>query len=223
MTAGPVAPASSRRATGRPRSPGLVAGVRGFTLIELMVVCVLVGTILLLVPPSLDGYGARGRLEQGASLLAESIVHARDRAITDGHTTMLEYDLEKDRFRLHVSSRLRENEIDVEDGREEQRFEEPDPEEEWAVLDWYALPNDVDLVGYSEAKDSWESGGTSTILVTFSPEGIVRPGHALRVESRTLPKRSRTMTVRVNALTSLSEVVPGEAEMPEKREPHDFR
>jgi hypothetical protein len=189
-----------------------------------MVVCVLLGTVLLLVPPALDGYGARGRLEQGASLLAEAIASARDTAINDGHTVMLEYDLEKDRFRSHVSARLRERNVPPEEGQVvEERPQLPEPDEEWAILDWMALPQGVDLVGYSEAKDAWESGATRTILVSFSPEGIVRPGHALRVESKFLPRESRTMTVRVNALTSLSEVVPGTAEMPQKREPSDFR
>jgi hypothetical protein len=189
-----------------------------------MVVCVLLGTILLLVPPALDGYGARGRLEQGASLLAEAITSARDTAINDGHTVILEYDLEKDRFRSHVSALLRERNVPPEEGQTvEERPQVPEPDEEWAILDWMALPQGIDLVGYSEAKDVWESGATRTILVSFSPEGIVRPGHALRIESMSLPRENRTMTVRVNALTSLSEVVPGTAEMPQKREPSDFR
>jgi type II secretion system protein H len=211
---------------GRPpgRRHASPAANAGFTLIELMVVCLLLGTVLLLVPPALDGYGAKGRLEQGASLLAEAISSARDTAINDGHTVILEYDLEKDRFRSHVSARLREREVPPQEGQTvEERPALPEPEEEWAILDWMGLPTEVDLTAYSEAKDVWESGAARTILVSFSPEGIVRPGHALRVESKSLPKESRTMTVRVNALTSLSEVVPGTAEMPEKREPSDFR
>jgi type II secretion system protein H len=194
----------------------------GFTLIELMVVCALLGTLLLLVPPSLDGYGARGRLEQGASMLASAITAAMNQAILDGHAVILEYDVEGNRFRYHLSARVRERaEALRPEGEDVER--EPEPEEEWVIGDWNSLPDDVDIVGYSEAKEAWEKPRGQTIQVSFSPEGIVRPAHALRVESKSLPREVRTMTVRVNALTSLSEVVTGEAEMPEKRDPHEFR
>ena len=198
---------------------------RGFTLLELMVVCALLGSVLLLLPPSLEGYGSRGRLEQGASMLASAITAARDQAVIDGHAVVLEYDLENDRFRFQVSARVRERAAPTRDGTAETPTPtvEPEPDEEWVVTAWTELPTGVDLAGYSEAKEQWEHGRTQSIPVTFSPEGIVRPAHALRVESRTMSRGDRVMTVRVNALTSLSEVVPGEAEMPEKRDPGEFR
>jgi prepilin-type N-terminal cleavage/methylation domain-containing protein len=199
----------------RPRDP------RGFTLIELMVVCTILGMVLLLVPRGLDGQGARGRLEQGASMVAAAILEASDQAIIDGHAVILEYDLEEDRFRYHVSARVRERAVGLDPNAI--RTEVAEPDEEWMEMDWIDLPEDVDLAAYSEAKETWEKSRSQTIQITATPEGIVRPAHALRVESRSLPRGMRTMTVRVNALTSLSEVVPGEAEMPEKRDPHDFR
>jgi type II secretion system protein H len=199
---------------------------RGFTLLELLVVCALLGSLLLLVPPSLDGYGARGRLDQGASALASAITWARDTAIFDGHAVLLEYDLEEDRYRFHVSSRERERTAPPPGSTATSTTYEappPEPEDEWLVGDWSDLPDDVDVTSYSEAEDQWETPRGQTVVVTFTPEGIVRPAHALRVESHSLPKEVRTRTVRVNALTSLSEVVPGEAEMPPKRDPSDFR
>jgi hypothetical protein len=186
-------------------------------------VCALLGTLLLLVPPSLDGYGARGRLEQAASMLASAITGAMNQAILDGHAVILEYDVEGDRFRYHLSARVRERAEALRPEGELSVPVEPEPEEEWVIGDWTGIPDDVDIVGYSEAKEAWEKPRGQTIQVVFSPEGIVRPAHALRVESRSLPRGVRTMTVRVNALTSLSEVVAGEAEMPEKRDPHEFR
>jgi hypothetical protein len=186
-------------------------------------VCAVLGSLLLLVPPSLDGYGARGRLDQGASMLASSITSARDTAIFDGHAVLLEYDLEEDRYRFHVSSRVRERSEALRDPSAPEEAPPPEPEEEWLVGEWHDLPDDVDVSGYSEASEQWEQPRGQTVVVSFSPEGIVRPAHALRVESRSLPKEVRTRTVRVNALTSLSEVVPGEAEMPPKRDPSDFR
>jgi type II secretion system protein H len=199
---------------------------RGFTLLELLVVCALLGSLLLLVPPSLDGYGARGRLDQGASTLASAITSARDTAIFDGHAVLLEYDLEEDRFRFHVSSRQRERTTPAPGTAGTTRPVEaapPEPEDEWLVGEWHDLPDDVDVTAYSEAAEAWESPRGQSVVVSFTPEGIVRPAHALRVESRSLPKEVRTRTVRVNALTSLSEVLPGEAEMPPKRDPSDFR
>jgi hypothetical protein len=187
-----------------------------------MVVCVILGLVLLIVPPTLDGQGARGRLEQGASMLASAVLEAQETAIIDGHPVVLEYDLEEDRFRYHVSARVRERAAALDEPGTTQ-VQAPEPDEEWMELDWIELPDDVDLAAYSEAKDQWDRARSQTVQITFSPEGIVRPAHALRVESRSLGRGVRTMTVRVNALTSLSEVVPGEAEMPEKRDPHDFR
>jgi hypothetical protein len=187
-----------------------------------MVVCVLLGCVVLLVPRAMNTQGSRGRLEQAASMLAAAMTEAHADAIIDGHPVILEYDIERDRFRYHVSARVRERAAALDEpGQVEIAI--PEPEEEWAETGWILLPEDVDLAAYSEAKDAWERARAQTIQVTFTPEGIVRPAHALRVESRSLQRGARTMTVRINALTSLSEVIPGEAEMPEKRDPHDFR
>ena len=63
---------------------------RGFTMMELMVVVVLVGSVLLLVPTNMMGFGALTRLDSAANTLVSALEGAKEQAILDGYDVFLE-------------------------------------------------------------------------------------------------------------------------------------
>ena len=66
--------------------------------------------------------------------------------------------------------------------------------------------------------------GSAPIEIAFLADGTVRPAHAVRLVSLDVGREAdRTMTVRVNALTSAAEVIGGEADLPKGRDPNEFR
>jgi prepilin-type N-terminal cleavage/methylation domain-containing protein len=215
---------------------GSVAGARGVTLIEVMAVMTILGLILLLVPPNLDTFGDQSRLQSAANTVASSLTAAREMAIIDGHEVRVQYELSGDvkdrtktgRLRYIVASRGRQTPrgLEPEGTRRAREEEEPPPEEEWMETDWRGLPAGVQLQAFSEESGQWVRGnpGGNPIEISFLADGTVRPAHALRLVSLDVEsEKARTVTVRVNALTSSAEVVQGEGELPRARDPNEFR
>ena len=54
------------------------AGGRGFTLIEVMAVMALLGILLFFIPPNLDSFGDRSRLESAANSVSSLLTAARE-------------------------------------------------------------------------------------------------------------------------------------------------
>ncbi len=69
---------------------------RGFTLLELMVVMLLVGLMLLWLPARLDGFGDRSKLDSTASTIVSVLTGAREMAQIDGHEVRLQVELAPD-------------------------------------------------------------------------------------------------------------------------------
>ena len=207
---------------------------RGFTLIELIVVVAIVGSVLVMVPSNLNGFGARSRLESSANTVSSVETAAKEQAVIDDHEVILEYHLydapadshgKWSGWRYVIASKTHETPDAAADaqaaGTAKSRVAE---EDEWVELPWDRLPEGVRLAGFSVSKEEWNRSPPGTIRVSFFPDGSVRPAHALRIESTELPRgAASTMTVRVNALTGLAEVLDGEVEMTPKRDPSDFR
>ena len=63
-----------------PHAGGPGAGRRGFTLLELMAVMVIIGFLLYLLPPRMDTYGDRSRLESAANTLISAFTAVRETA-----------------------------------------------------------------------------------------------------------------------------------------------
>jgi prepilin-type N-terminal cleavage/methylation domain-containing protein len=224
-------------ASAPPRRTTEAAAARGFTLIEVMAVMALLGILLLFIPPNLDSFGDRSRLESAANSVSSLLTAAREIAIIDGHETLVQYELAGDtkdrektgRMRLVVSARKRDTPhgLEPEGTRRSWLEEDPEePEEEWLETEWRTLPKGVQLKGYSEESGQWvrSNPGSAPIEISFLADGTVRPAHAVRLVSLDVGSEDhRTMTVRVNALTSAAEVVGGEADLPKGRDPNEFR
>ena len=221
-----------------PRSARRGPGERGFTLIELMAVCALLGAILLLVPPRIDGLGDRTKLDSSASTLVSVLTAAKEQAVIDGHEVILQYRLgdPRDRevtgsFRYVVANEQRETPDKLlKPGEHADAVEKPHqptaPEDEWIETPWRDFPAGVILSGYSQDRGQWVArrGDEATISVSFFPDGSVKPVHALRLTSIDLDSSvPRVLTVMLNALTGSATVITGEAELPETRDASEFR
>jgi prepilin-type N-terminal cleavage/methylation domain-containing protein len=211
---------------------------RGFTLIELMAVCALLGAVLLLVPPRLDGFGDKTRLDSSANVLVSVLTAAREQAVIDGHEVILQYRLGsiRDRektgsFRYIVANEQRETPDKLLKPGEAppERTERPtptSPEEEWIETPWRDFSAGVILSGYSQDRGQWAQyrNDDDMISVSFFPDGSVKPVHALRLTSVDLDSSvPRVMTILINGLTSAVTVTLGEADLPETRDASEFK
>ena len=207
---------------------------RGFTLLELMAVMAILGSVLLILPPRIDGFGDRTKLESAGSTMVAVMTGAREQAVIDGHEVILQYEMGDPRDR-HATGRYRwvvaktthetPKELDK-SGTQKTADSESEADEEWVETPWRGLPAGVVITGYSQERGQWikSTPKGEPISVSFLADGSVRPAHALRLESIDLPANvPHVLTVRINALTSAADVVFGEEELPAKRDASDFR
>ena len=80
--------------------------VKGFTLLELMVVMVIAGLMLAVTPPLMSGLGLTTELRGSARQLAAALRSARTHAITKQEEAVLTLDLEQRRFSVTGSKRV---------------------------------------------------------------------------------------------------------------------
>jgi prepilin-type N-terminal cleavage/methylation domain-containing protein len=215
--------------------PPRTSPASGFTLLELMVVALIMGTILLLVPPNLDSLGARGKLDSTANSLVAAFNGARERAILDSYEVAVELGTFRDedgdwrhgwrfRFTNLVADTIADpdapqsDDVDPEARRDQER--------EWLYTPWHACGDGVKISGVSEKKDVWKKineGGKSSD-VRFFADGNVENGIAVRLESEDLEveRQYKTVTVLVNPLTSEPSWGEGELELNEARPASDF-
>ncbi len=224
-------PARVRRPVAR---AGEHARPRGFTLIEIMVVLVILGIMLLWLPARIDGFGDRSKLDSAASTMVSVLTAARELAIIDGHEVRLQYllsDDEKDRsatgkFRYLVTSKVRETPEQLADDADRDTRANEQEQDEWVATTWRDFPEGVQLQAYSQESGIWVKGTRSgePIEISFGPDGGVRPPHGIRLVSVDLPPSvERTITITVNALTSAAQVIEGEGNLPKRLDPSDFR
>lgn len=216
-------------------APGRRGGPTGFTLLELMVVIVLMGTIILLVPSNYGTFGARARLNETANSMAAAMAGARQQAILDSYQVSLQLGSFRDedgewrqgwRYEFTsvppVRSGLGELGTEIKEENRSLRAQE----REWLYSDWHAVPSGVSIVGISDEKGVWEklSEGGRPFVLRYFADGGVETGLAVRFESEDLEvaKEYRTMTVFVNSLTAEPSVVEGEHELPEQLPATDF-
>jgi len=226
-TRGPV----GRRA-GPPEGTGVA---RGFTLLELMAVMTILGFMLLLIPPRMDTFGDRSRLESAANTLVSAFTGIRETAIIDGHEARIQFTLPgatTDRkktgsYRYLVTSEQRRTSRALrEDGQPEAARVERTNEEPWIESSWYPLPDGIVLEGFSTTAGEWIRANPrgDPVEVSFHPDGSVRPACALRLVCIDLPSRAaRSLTVIVNALTAAASITEGEGDLPKSRDPSDFK
>jgi len=73
--------------------PRTRAGRRGLTLLELMVALLIVGFLLALTPPTLNGLSAKWRLRAAGREIESTALHARTLAVSRGVRSHLKYDV----------------------------------------------------------------------------------------------------------------------------------
>ena len=209
----------------------------GFTLLEMMVVVAILGTLLLLLPANLSGFGATSRLENAANTIVAMLGNARGKAIDDGYEIRVEFGTWSDEDGKHDGHRIffinipptkaaeaGADETEIEQTRRD-NLEERKRERQWLHTTWHPLPKNVRFSGVSEEAKRWQKLSESEpYSITFRPDGSVQKAFALRLESLDLEgkKEARSMTVLVNGLTAAATVGDGTAELPQKREPRDF-
>ena len=199
---------------------------RGFTLLELMAVVLLMGTILLLVPMNMDTVGAEGKLKNTSNSLVAAVNGARDRAVLDSYDVFLELgtfrkdDEWEHGWRFKFTSLPPPEVSTTEDAgaRAEQRAARA-REREWLYTEWHETNSGVKIVGISERKGNWHkvSEGGEPYSLRFYADGTVESGLAVRLENIDMEteKDYRTITVFVNSLTSEPSWVVGQQELPE--------
>jgi prepilin-type N-terminal cleavage/methylation domain-containing protein len=209
------------------------AALRAFTLLEVMAVTAILALILMMLPPRLDGFGSRSRLEAGANTVLSAFTGAREQAIIDGHEVWIEFELgdskkreEPGRFRYVVINRVTERAQRTQEGEPEPDRATTPEQDEMMPTTWRDMPAGVVLSGFSIEREQWarNNPGDRPFGVRYLADGTVRPACAVRIESSDLPPDvQRTMTVVVNALTGRATLSEGDAELPPSLDASDFR
>ena len=208
----------------------------GFTLLELMAVVLIMGTILLLVPASLENLGAQGKLKNTANSLVAAVNGARERAILDAFEVHLEIGTfrdDKDEWRH--GWRYRFTNVpppsvaageDVDETQQAQMRELRAKDREWLYTTWHSCPRGVAISGVSERKGSWNrvGDGGKPHAVRFFADGTVETGVAVRIvnEDMETDPQYKTITMVINALTSEPSWLEGEHELPESLPSSNF-
>ena len=205
--------------------------MRGFTLLEVMVVVLIIGGVLALVPVNLSNWGTRARLDASGNSLVAAIAGAREQAILDGYDAFLELGKFKADGEVVFGYRLKFTNIKaaMDTGNEEEnarlREEEAAKERVWLYTIWRELPDDCEITGVSTTKGQWQRiNQDRPFAVRFDPAGNVDQAVAIRVELKNadLKKEARTLTVTVNGLTSQANWQMGEQDLVQRRPVSDF-
>ena len=207
----------------------------GFTLLEMLVVCAILGAALLLAPMSFNTFGARSRLSSASNTLLSELGAIKEQATIDGFEARLEIGSYRlaDGVRRHGTRFWYTNvpakstqgaQQDRERASERQTSRAQD--RQWLVSDWKELPEGVEIAGISLEAGRWErvGDGDRTFQARYFPDGSVEHGFAVRYECMDLDVRTehRTVTILVNALTAEPVSHEGLHELPKQRDAHEF-
>jgi len=180
-----------RNAARIPRRPG----TRGFTLIELMAVLVLVGLLLAFAPMSLDWLVAERELESEASRLGNTVEFAHQQALLDQAPYAMHYDLDENMWALQAPVEV---EIDTrgKDDAEPRTILRLENDIDYEELDWHRLPRSFHMRLF-EGSTEFRQG---RYRIEIDTNGTV-PAHAIVLESErigSLIDDDRMRTVKVN-------------------------
>lgn len=167
--------------------------MRGFTLIELIAVLVVVGLLLVFSPLGIQALIPERELEAEVSKLRTTIEMLRAQAMLDQAEYAIHYDTEKAKWAYQVPEEItRDN---PNGGDQPLKALVLDKNPNFEQLDWHALPDGMKLDLYEGARRI-----QGRFMVTLSPTGTVPP-HAIVMEYSaiaSLDERDRTRTVKVN-------------------------
>lgn len=149
---------------------------RGFTLLELILVCAIVAIIVTAVSASMSGFLGRNRLRSLAGRTAALAIFARSRALTAGHEVVMRVDRSNGEIALYEPT--------TEDGQELTLLGN-----EWVIR----LPEGI-VISALEVADEVVSEAD----ITFFPNGSAQEAHL------TLALHSRNAAGAAQAQTELS-------------------
>lgn len=182
------------------RTPHPAPRCGGFTFIELMVVIAIVALMLGFVVLRIDGLIPGERLGAAARQLGSNVGFVRSKAVANGQTYAVRYDLSKHRYMI-LSPPSPE---DIEAGVHR-------PTDLVPTL-WERLPDGVVIADVQLGKRTRTDG---QVQVVFTPLGTCTP-HAVRLrlaEESEMAGEQRWMTVMVNPLTGLVDILPENAKL----------
>jgi len=147
--------------------------MRGFTLLELLVVLVIISLMSVLVAPQLTGSLSRMNLQTASKKISASLRYARSRAASEKITYVAIFDFEKDRLSIMTDQKAQTGEIiekDLGDG-----------EERVIRSKSYDLPDGVKLEKAVSGGDEIDSGH---FQIFFFPAGSSSGGDVILINDR---------------------------------------
>ena len=168
--------------------------VRGFTLIELVAVMVVIALLVVFAPLALDSLVAERELESEVSRLGTTIEMIHTQAILDQAPYAMHFDMEEGRYAYQIPDEVEQETYD--DETEPVSTYVLDEDLELTELDWHRLPGGFKMTLY-EGRNRFPDGSWRVI---FRPDGTVPP-HTIVIESdnvSSLDELDRSRTIKVN-------------------------
>ena len=147
--------------------------MRGFTLLELLVVLVIISLMSVLVVPQLTGSLAKTNLQTASKKISASLRYARSRAVSEKITYVAIFDFEKDRLSIMTGQEAQTGETLKEDLG--------DGEEPVIRSKSYDLPDGVKLEKGVSGEDEIDSG---LFQIAFFPTGSSSGGDVILTNDR---------------------------------------
>ncbi len=147
--------------------------MKGFTLLELLVVLVIISLMSVLVVPQLTGSLARMNLQTASKKISASLRYARSRAASEKITYIAVFDFEKNRLSIMTDQEAQTGETlkeDLGDGKEPVIRSKS-----------YDLPDGVKLEKAVSGEDEIDSGH---FQITFFPAGSSSGGDVILTNDR---------------------------------------
>lgn len=130
---------------------------KGFTLLELILVMVIISTVLAMAAPSLRGFFSSRKTHDAAANILSLIRFARSQAITEGHTYRLNFDFEKGVYWLTSNAEGAFSNLNTEFGRK------------------FQLPDDTTIEIDKDDEDDHDKEG-SCVYIAFFSQGMAETG-----------------------------------------------
>ncbi len=148
--------------------------MRGFTLLELLVVMVVISLMSVLVVPQLTGSLARMNLQTASKKISASLRYARSQAASEKITYVAIFDFEKDRLSIMTGQEAQTGETIIEEDL-------GDGKERATRSTSYDLPDGVKLEKAVSGGDEIDSGH---FQITFFPTGSSSGGDVILTNDR---------------------------------------
>lgn len=159
-----------------PSAPCLPSSIRGFSLIEMLVVLVIIGISSAVVVPRLVGSMSNVNLKAGAKRIAAPLRYARSQAISRGVICVAVFDFEKNRISIVIKKRMSGPAREKDNGNEQEKEKESVDSSKS-----YDLPDGVRLKEAVSGDAQIDSG---VFKIVFFPSGNSSGGEVILANDR---------------------------------------